>query len=147
MLFQYFNRRAGVGDQSAICSLCQPRLVGDVVLVFYLADNFLDQVLDRHQSVDSAELVGHHCDMRARLPHLNQKVKDRHRRCDEQYLAQNQRQLCLSPLRRRPQQILSVNEPDYVIERLAINRNPRVALLDHKFDDFGERSLDIEGDD
>src|SRR5207245_1426104 len=64
-----------------------------------------------------------HCDMRARLPHLHQKVKDRHRWGDEQHLAQNQRQFYLSPLRRRTQQILGVNEPDYVIERLAINQN------------------------
>ena len=50
---------------------------GDVVLVLDLADDLLDQILDRHQPVDAAELVDHHRDMRARLAHLHEQVEDR----------------------------------------------------------------------
>ena len=114
------------------------------MLVLDLADDLLDQILDRHQPVDAAELVDHHRDMGARLTHLHQQVEDRQGRRDEQHLAQQRRQLGLAAFGDRGQDILDVDEADHVVERFAIDRDARMALLDHAFDDLGERRLDIE---
>ena len=43
--------------------------------------------------------------------------------------------------------VLDVDKADHVIERLAIHRHARMAVLDHAFDDFGERLIDVERDD
>ena len=40
-----------------------------------------------------------------------------------------------------------MDEADHVVERLAIDRHPRMALLDHAFDDLGKRRFDVERDD
>ena len=106
------------------------RLV-DVVLVLDLADDLLDQVLDRDQPVDAAELVDHHRDVGARLAHLHQQVEDRQRRRDEQHLAQQPRELRRAAVGDRRQHVLDVDEADHVVERLAIDRHARMAVLDH----------------
>src|ERR1051325_11564241 len=40
-----------------------------------------------------------------------------------------------------------MHEADHVIERLAVDRHARVAVLDHAFDDLGEGLIDVERDD
>ena len=114
------------------------------MLVLDLTDNFLDQVFDRDQAVDPAEFVDHHRNMGSCLAHLDEEVEDRRRRRDEQHLAQQRRQLGLAVLGDRAEHILDVHEADHIIEGLAIHRNPRMTLLDHAFDDFGERRLGVE---
>ena len=52
------------------------------MLVLDLADNLLDQIFDRHQSIDPAELVDHHGNVSTRLAHLDEKVEDQQRRRD-----------------------------------------------------------------
>ena len=118
--------------------------LGVVVLVLDLADDLLDHVFDRHQPVDAAELVDHHRDMGARLAHLHQEIEDRQRRRHEQHLAQQRRELGLAPLGDRGQHVLDVDEADHVVERFAIDRHARVALLDHAAHHIGERRLDVE---
>src|SRR5947207_13764615 len=82
--------------------------------------------------------------MGPRLTHLDEKIEDRRRRRDEQHLAQQRRQFRLTMLSDGAEDILYVYEADHVVERLAIHRNPRMTLLDHAFDDIGERRLGIE---
>ena len=141
-LFERLDRSAGIGDQGAVSALDQARRLGVVVLVLDLADDFLDQILDRDQPVDAAELVDDHRDMGARLAHLHEQIEDRQRRRDEQQLAQKRRQLGLAPLGDRRAAVLDVDKADYVVERLAIDWHPRMSLLDHAFDDIGERGFD-----
>ena len=147
MLLEHLDRGARVGDQAAVGALDEARAVGHIMLVLDLADDLLDHILDRDQPVDAAELVDHHRDMGARLAHLHEQVEDRHRRRDEQHLAQHRRRLRLAALGDRAEHILDMDEADHVIERLAIDRNARMTLLDHAFDDLGKRRLDIERDD
>src|SRR5215471_11451636 len=147
MLFEQLDRSTRIGDEASIGAFYQARSLGFVVFVLDLPDDFLDEVLDRDQTIDAAKLVDHHRDVRARLAHLHEQVKDRHRRRDKEHLAQEGEQLCLTPLGNRAQDILDVNEADHVVQRLAIDRNARVTLLDHTRDDLGEGRLDVERDD
>ena len=62
-------------------------------------------------------------------------------------LRSSARQLGRAAVGDRGQHVLDVDEADHVIERLAIDRHARMAVLDHAFDDFGKRLLDIERDD
>ena len=117
------------------------------MLIFDLADDFLNHVFDRDQPVDPPELVDHHCDMGSRLAHLDEKIEDRRRWRDKQHLAQQRRQFDLTALGDRAEHILYMDEADHVIERFAIHRNPRMTLLDHAFDDLGKRRFGIERDD
>ena len=84
---------AGVGDDAAVGPLDQVRRLVDVVLVLDLADDLLDHVLDGDEPVDAAELVDDQRHVDARQAHLHQQVEDRHRRRDEQHLAQHRREL------------------------------------------------------
>ena len=147
LLLDRIDRDARVGDDAAVGPLDQRRRLRHVVLVLDLADDLLDQILDRHQTVDPAELVDHHRDMRARLAHLHEQVEDRQRRRDVQDLAQQPLQPGRPAVGDRRQHVLDVDEADHVVQRLAIDRHARMAVLDHAFDDFGKRLVDIERDD
>ena len=115
--------------------------LGLVVLVLDLADDLLDQVLDGHQPVDAAELVDHHRHVDARLAHLHQQIEDRHRRrARTAALRSSRRGEPASPsLGDRGQHVLDVDEADHVVERLAIDRQARVAAARSCSDDLGER--------
>ena len=146
LLFESLDRDPGIGDDAAVWPLDQHRRGIDIMLVLDLADDLLDQILDRHQPVDAAEFVDHHRDVGAGLPHLHEQIKDRHRRRNEQHLAQQTLQPGGATIGNRPEHVLDVHEADHVVERLAIDRHARVAVLDHAFDDFGERLVDVERD-
>src|SRR5882672_8455094 len=56
---ELFDRRTGIGDQAAVRPRQHLRTLFHIVLVFDLADDFLDDVLDGRETVDAAELVDH----------------------------------------------------------------------------------------
>ena len=60
-----------------------------VVLVFDIADDHLDDVLDRSQAVGAAIFVDDERHMRARRLHFHQKIERRHRRRHEENRTQN----------------------------------------------------------
>ena len=94
LFLERLDRQARIGDDAAVGPLDQRRRLGDVVLVLDLADDLLDQILDRHQPVDAAELVDDHRDVGARLAHLHEQIEDRQRGGDEQHLAQQAATAC-----------------------------------------------------
>src|SRR6516164_10365058 len=116
------------------------------MLVLDLADNLLDQIFDGHQPIDPTKLVDHHGDVGPRLAHLDEKVESWQGWCDEQHFAQDRCQLCLLSIRDRRQHVFDVDETDHIVERFAIDGDPRMALLYHTFDYHREGRLDIESD-
>src|SRR5215472_5638805 len=70
MLLEELDRGPRVSDQAAVAAFDQARTTGLVVLVFDLSDNLLDHILDRDQSVYSAEFVDDHRDVSSCLAHL-----------------------------------------------------------------------------
>src|SRR6516162_4915417 len=114
------------------------------MLVLDLADNLLDQIFDGHQPIDPAKLVDHHGDVGPRLAHLDEKVESWERGCDEQHFAQDRRQLRLLSISDRRQHVFDVDEADHIVERFAIDGDPRMALLYHTFYYLGKGRLDIE---
>ena len=62
-----------------------PRLVVDVMLVLDVADDHLDDVLDRHEAVGAAIFVDDERQMGARRLHADQEIERRHRARHEQH--------------------------------------------------------------
>ena len=64
-----------------------PPVLGLVMLVLDLADDLLDDVLDRHQALGAAELVDDDGEVDALGAHPGEQVDDAHRFGDEQGVA------------------------------------------------------------
>ena len=101
-------------------------LVGDV------ADDGLDQVLDRHQPVDAAIFVDHQGEMDAAQTHLQQQVQHRGLRRDHQRLPQDRLQPEALARTTVGDQILDVHHPDHVVELLAIDRQAGMVFPLHR---------------
>src|SRR5947199_180876 len=95
----------------------------------------------------AAEVIDDHRDMRPRLTHLHEEIKDRYGRRDKQDFAQQPFETRRAALRDRSEYVLDVHKPDHVVERLAIDRHAGMAVLDHAFDDIVEGLIDVERDD
>ncbi len=93
-----------------------------VVLVGDVADDGLDQVLDRDQAVDAAVFVDHQRHVGALLAHLQQQVEHRDRRHHEQRLAFDRLQAEGPGLADRGEDILDVHHAGDVIEAFAVDR-------------------------
>src|SRR5262245_42035175 len=81
------------------------------------------------------------------LAHLDKKIESRKRGCNEQYLAEDRRQLCVLSIRDRSQHVFDVDKADHIVECFSINGDPGVTLLDHTFDHLGKGRLDVERND
>ena len=83
LLFEIFDAQSGI-DIDLIRAMSLKTGPGvPIVFIFNLADNLLDQILDRHQSIDTPELVNDQRHVKAPYPHLKEKLQNRHRRCDK----------------------------------------------------------------
>ncbi len=112
-----------------------------VVLVLDLADDLLEEVLDGHQAGRPAVLVED--DREVDLPPLElvEQVVHAHRLGHEDRRAQDRakgRPLGGGTLEER-QQVLGVQDPDDLVDRLLVDRDPAVALIDERVDRLLER--------
>ena len=69
---------ARVGDENTGRHAFDFRALVEIMLVFDIADDHLDNILDRHQAVGSAVFVDHQGHMGARGLHLDEQVEGRH---------------------------------------------------------------------
>jgi hypothetical protein len=145
-----------------------------VMLVFNVADDLLDQILDRDQAVGAAIFVDHQREVNARRLHLGEEIERRHRRRHEQDGADDLRlgqrhaeidraqieiggkrllafDLALrgdGRLRRHvSDQIADVHKADGIVERIVINDETRVPGLLENFHQFAERDVLVHRDD
>jgi hypothetical protein len=103
-----------------------------VVLVPNLADELLDEVLQRHDAGRAAVLVDHQREVPPFLLHLEEQRVDLARfRHDEHRTDQGAVELALVRLRGHAQQVLGVEEPGDVIDVREEQRDARVAALRH----------------
>ena len=97
-----------------------------VVLVLDLADDLLEQVLDRDQAGGAAVLVEHDRDVDLAPLELVEQVVDRHRLGHEDRRPQDraQRRALRRPSRlRNGQQVLGVEDPDDLVDRVLVDRD------------------------
>ena len=99
------------------------------MLVLDVADNFLEQVLERDQPIGSAIFIHDDRHMTFLAPHLEQQVEDLHGRRNEQHGPEHARQCETLIARHHGKQVLDVQEALHVVERFAVNRNARMSLL------------------
>ncbi len=116
------------------------RLLG-VVLILDLADDLLEEVLDRDQAGGPAILVEDDRDVDLPPLELVEEVVDRHRLGHEHGRPQQRAER--GPLARTGfqdrQEILGVEDADDLVDRLLVDRDPAMALLDDLVDRFLER--------
>ena len=145
-----------------------------VVLVLDLADDLLDDVLDRDHPVGAAVFVDHQRQMDAAGLHARQQVHRRHRRRHEQHLANELgggqrhrqidrleveiggRELLAARLaggahfrarRHERHQVADVDHADGVVEHLVIDHQPRMAGAGEHLHELAERDLLLDRDD
>ena len=109
------------------------------MLVAYLADDFLEQVFERDDPLDPAELVDHdgHVPMhRLKLPEHG---LERRHVGNEVHRAQDRLQVDVAGAVEVRQQILDVEDTDDVVEGGAINRDPGVVGASDQLEDLRHR--------
>jgi hypothetical protein len=165
------DRRARVGDEAVTRILADQRLLGHIMLVVYLADDLLDQILDRDETVGAAIFIHDKGEMKPRQLHAEQQIEHRHGRRHVEDLADDvdgadgagevdgaEVEICLVLLPRRGDprhEVADVDHAARVVERLGIDRKPRMLrLAEHaqklgdcdgvlNCDDVGARNHDI----
>ena len=142
------ERRSRLDDERAAARVVD-RDFGLVVLVLDVADDRLDHVLDRDQTVGPAVFVDHQRHMRARHLHAQEKIERRHRGRGVEDRPQDAgvRERRVQPGRRarlrlrvrsgdqskprigceKDEKIANVNHAARVVERLLVDRQSRVA--------------------
>ena len=121
---EILHRQAGIEVERAVGALDHHRPAHLVVFVGDVADDLLDQILDRHQPVDAAVFVHHQRQMHMRLAHLQQQVEHRDLRRHQQRAAEDTLQLELVGAADIGEHVLDVDHARHVIEFLAIHRQP-----------------------
>ena len=123
-------------------------LVGDV------ADDLLDDVLDRNQPVGAAIFVDHQRQMGVRGLHLQQQFQHGHggRREQDIVLDPGDRHFAQTEIPvafgfQKFEHALQMHEADGVVERLAIDRQARMLRLAEQQDEIGQRGLFLHRDD
>ena len=115
------------------------RFIIGVVLIFDLADDFLDQVFDGNQTVDAAEFVNDERHVRTLDAHFEQEFQNMHRRRHEQHLALDignpEGVVATTPA----EHILDVHHALSIVEGVAVDRQTGMSLCLDDVDDFGER--------
>ena len=144
------------------------------MLVLDLADDLLDDVLDRDEAVGAAIFVDHQRQMDARRLHAREQVDRRHRRRHEQDLAHDlgrrqrhrqidgleieaggERLLALGVLVRvdrgarghEGDQVADVHHADRIVERVVVDHQARMAGALEHLHQFAERDVLLHGDD
>ena len=114
------------------------------MLVLDLADDLLDQILDRGQAVGAAVLIDHDRHVYPGIAHLQKKIENPHRGRHEQRFAHDplEREVrAVAPIR---QKVLDVDHADHLVEVLAEDRQTGMHGVAHRADDLGEARLDAD---
>ena len=109
-----------------------------VVLVFDFADDFLHDILDRHQAVGAAVFVDDHRHMQAGLAHFLEQRGNRHGFGHEQDVAPDCVQVEGAVLAPMAHDVADVDHADDVVQIAAIERHARMPLLLDRGDDLVE---------
>jgi|GEM_PF-5131298 len=140
---------ASVGVPNAVAERDEQLHRRVVVLVLYLADDLLDEILDRDDSVGAGKFVDHDREVRSLRPHVRQHVERPTRLGHVKRLAHQ-----LSPVGRRlgapcevGEHVLDVDHADHLVERFAVDRNARVAVFGKDFDQLVPARARRDGDD
>ncbi len=143
------QRRAGLDQPLRRLFLYPHPALGLVMLVFDLADDLFDQVLDRDQAVDAAIFVYDQRHMGPLLLHLLQQHPDGHRGRHVQHRSQHrpQGELAAGPEAVLQRQILEVDQPQRAVQRAAKDRNARKAVLAKHLDQIVQRDVQRRRDD
>ena len=160
-------------NEPSLCRVTAGPLVL-VVLVGDVADDELDQIFDRDQSVAAAVFVDDQREMNARRLHLGEQIERRHRRRRVEDFAndlgrrQRHRKIDIREIeigrlrllragrhagsvrgarRHERDQIADMDHAGRIVERVVVDHEPRMpGALEH-FDQFAERDVLLHGDD
>jgi len=147
---EILDRRQCVDHVAAVGLRCDLRVAIDlvlVVLVVDLADDLLQDVLDRHQAGHAAVLVDHDRHVVARKPELLEQdvealgFRNHHRGPDE--LRQRLRRGVLGE---RLQQVLGQQDAEDLVALLAIDREPGVTAVDDDLQHLVQAEVDRQRD-
>ena len=101
------------------------------MFVLDLADDFLDQILDRDEPVGARELVDHHRQMHALRAHVGEHVERVARLRDIERLTHQH-----GPVARRGlapgedgEDVLDVDHADHIVELVAVDGHARMAMF------------------
>jgi hypothetical protein len=124
------------------------------MFVLDLADNLLDDVLDRHQPVGAAELVDDDCHVGAPAAHVGKQVEHRHRGRNEQHRPRHghgrRRPRAIAREERVGQHRIDVfdqQHPRHLIKAFAVERKPAVPGFAEPGDDGREIGGLVHGKD
>ena len=139
------DRQARIGDQGPLRTRHQLWAGIDIEFVFDFADDLLDQILDRNQTVDAAIFIDDQRHMKMGHLHLKQQVQDRHRRRNEQNLAQDAAQAEGGALAHFGEDILDMHHPDNVIQGFTVDRHAGMGVGIDLGDQIVQRRIDVDG--
>ena len=132
----------GIGFPQAVVEHGQHARLGLVMLVLDVADDLLDDVLDRDQALGAAEFVDDDREVDALAAHPRQQLDHAHRFGHEQRLAHQRGE---RPVARSvdvgDEHVLDVDHADDVIEALAIDRQAAVAGVGEGLDQLVEADV------
>ena len=127
---QLLQLDSGIGFPHAILEQDE---IGDfllVMLVLDLANDFLDHVLDRHQSLGAAELVDDDRQMHPSGPHPRHQLEHSHRFGHEERRPKQRRHRPVDRrIARRDEHVLDMDHAHDMVERPGINRQSAVPRL------------------
>src|SRR5712671_4612344 len=145
-LGQVVDGRSPVEPRLVIGEADDHRLL-DVVLVLDLADDLLEEVLDRDEAGRPAVLIED--DREVDLPALElvQEVVDRHRLGDIDGRPKERPEVRSGAGRfaQERQEILGVEDPEDLVDRLVVDRDTAVAVLHDRLDRLVERRRRLDG--
>ncbi len=120
-----------------------------VMLVLDIADDLLDQVLERDEALGARIFVEHDRQMDVLLPHVGEQIERaaRHRRVERLADEASERRRMLGAGREDREDVLDMDHADDRIEIVAIDRQAAVAGLGEQLDEVGERRLLLDRDD
>ena len=148
LLVEVVDRERAV-DADAVVVDPLDRLVGQVVLVLDLADDLLEQVLERDDPLDGAVLVDNEGQVLVLAAELGEqrgevlRLGDDVRRPDDVL----DDDVLDAPVVERAEEVADVEDADDVVERAAVDRVARVRRVDDGRKRLLRRQLDGEGDD
>ena len=120
-----------VGHEAPLADLFELLVRVGVVLIVDLADDLLEDVLERHDPAGATELVGHHRHVEALGAHLAENARRALRLDDEEdgrAKEIGELRLLEVAIAEEGEEVLHVEEADDVIERLPVHRVARVTL-------------------
>ncbi len=115
-----------IGYRGAITGLLKARRGRIIMLILNLADNFLNQILNRDQPVHTAKFIHHQRQMATAQPHFLEQVQQPDRGRDKQHRTQQFFQRRARLIQKMRQQILEMQHPAHRIHLAVIGRHAAV---------------------